>query len=78
MATGNSFKAKDELKVGGNRYAFFSLPRAEAAGLNGAGRLPYCLQILLRTGPATKTGDNVEHVLRPFGMTTFQTRVRQD
>ena len=47
MTGGNSFNAKDELHVDGKRYTYFSLPKAETAGLTGASKLPYCLQVLL-------------------------------
>ena len=59
MAGGNSYKAKDELTVGGRRYAFFSLPKAEAAGLTGAGKLPYCLQVLLENALRHEDGETV-------------------
>ncbi len=59
MTGSDSFKAKDELRVGGARYTFFSLPRAEAAGLIGAGKLPYCLQVLLENGLRHEDGETV-------------------
>ncbi|MEC9185477.1 MAG: aconitate hydratase, partial [Pseudomonadota bacterium] len=53
----NSFGAKDELQVHGERYTIWSLPKAEAAGLRGAARLPYSLQVLLEN--ALRHEDNV-------------------
>ncbi|MBT6096081.1 MAG: aconitate hydratase AcnA [Rhodospirillaceae bacterium] len=47
MSVGHTFNAKDELHVGDRHYTYFSLPKAENAGLIGAGKLPYCLQVLL-------------------------------
>ncbi|MDP7390549.1 MAG: aconitate hydratase AcnA [Alphaproteobacteria bacterium] len=53
----NSFGAEDELQVHGERYTIWSLPKAEAAGLRGAARLPYSLQVLLEN--ALRHEDNV-------------------
>ena len=51
----NSFGAKDGLQVHGDRYTIWSLPKAEAAGLRGAARLPYSLQVFWRTRSGMKT-----------------------
>ncbi len=59
MTGGNTFNAKDELDVDGKRYAFFSLPTAEAAGLTGVSRLPYCLQVLLENALRKEDGETV-------------------
>jgi len=59
MTDGNSFNAKDELRVGSTRYAFFSLSRAEAAGVTGAGKLPCCLQVLLENALRHEDGETV-------------------
>jgi len=59
MTGGNSFNAKDELNVDGKRYTYFSLPKAEAAGLTGVSRLPYCLQVLLENALRKEDGETV-------------------
>jgi aconitate hydratase len=56
----NSFNAMDELNVGDKRYAFFSLPKAAAAGLQGIERLPYCLQVLLENALRHEDGETVK------------------
>jgi aconitate hydratase len=43
----NSFDAKRELEVGGDRVAYYSLPALERAGFPRIARLPYSLKILL-------------------------------
>ena len=43
----NSFNSLDTLAVGGGRYAYFSLPKAAAAGAGAVERLPVSLKILL-------------------------------
>ena len=43
----NSFNSLDTLAVGGERYAYFSLPKAAAAGAGAVERLPVSLKILL-------------------------------
>lgn len=59
MSAHNNFNAKDELRVGDKRYTIFSLPRAEAAGVTGASKLPYCLQVLLENGLRHEDGVSV-------------------
>ena len=43
----DSFDTLDHLDIGTTRFAFRSLPRAEANGLAGIGRLPACQKVLL-------------------------------
>ncbi len=43
----DSFKTKSTLKVGARSYVYYSLPKAEKAGLKNVGRLPYSLKVLL-------------------------------
>lgn len=67
MTVQNSFQAKDSLQVGAKRYTIFSLPRAEAAGLAGVSRLPYCLQVLLENALRHEDGETV----RPANIEAF-------
>jgi hypothetical protein len=43
----DSFKCRRTLKVGKREYDYFDLKKAEAAGLDGIGRLPFSLKVLL-------------------------------
>ena len=43
----NSFQAQDTLAIGSERYAYFSLPKAAAAGAGAVEQLPVSLKILL-------------------------------
>ena len=43
----DSFKARRTLDVGGQSYAYYSLPEAERNGLQGVSRLPFSLKVLL-------------------------------
>ncbi|MEZ5828484.1 MAG: aconitate hydratase AcnA [Hyphomicrobiales bacterium] len=43
----DSFKCRRTLKVGKRDYDYFDLKEAEAAGLEGIGRLPFSLKVLL-------------------------------
>ena len=43
----DSFKCRRTLKVGKRAYDYFDLKEAEAAGLDGIGRLPFSLKVLL-------------------------------
>ncbi len=43
----DSFRTRKTLTVDGKPYEYFSLPDAEANGLNGISRLPYSLKVLL-------------------------------
>ncbi|HEX7776945.1 MAG TPA: aconitate hydratase AcnA [Parvibaculum sp.] len=47
QAPGNSFGAKQTLKVGSKTYTYYSLKTAEKNGLNGISRLPFSLKVLL-------------------------------
>lgn len=87
MTGGNSFNAKDELHVDGKRYTYFSLPKAEAAGLTGVSRLPYCLQVLLENALRKEDGETVgresieafstwaENATNPAEINFFPTRI---
>ncbi|MGB3808682.1 MAG: aconitate hydratase AcnA [Parvibaculum sp.] len=46
-AAGNSFGAKQTLKVGKRSYTYYSLKAAEKNGLSGTSRLPFSLKVLL-------------------------------
>ena len=46
-AAGNSFGAKQTLKVGKRSYTYYSLKAAEKNGLPGTARLPFSLKVLL-------------------------------
>ena len=59
MTNPNSFDARDDLVVGDRRYTIFNLKRAEAAGLCGISRLPYCLQVLLENGLRHEDGETI-------------------
>src|SRR5690606_26313455 len=59
MSNPNSFDARATLSVGGTDFTYFSLPRAEAAGLAGTSRLPYCLKVLLENVLRHEDGDTV-------------------
>ena len=43
----DSFNCRRTLKVGDTAYEYFSLPDAEANGLDGISRLPFSLKVLL-------------------------------
>ncbi|GGB32633.1 aconitate hydratase [Tistrella bauzanensis] len=43
----DSFSTRTTLTVDGKAYDYFSLPKAEAAGLEGVSRLPFSLKVLL-------------------------------
>jgi aconitate hydratase len=43
----DSFNCRRTLDVNGRSYAYFSLPEAEASGLDGISRLPFSLKVLL-------------------------------
>ena len=67
MAITNSFDALDALTVGDQRYTIFSLKRAEAAGLSGIDRLPYCLQVLLENTLRHEDGETIgRHTIEAF------------
>ena len=43
----DSFNCRRTLKVGSTSYTYFSLPDAEANGLDGISRLPFSMRVLL-------------------------------
>ncbi|MDC0384933.1 aconitate hydratase AcnA [bacterium] len=47
MKSKNSFKSLSKLNVGNKEYNYYSLPEAEKNGLEGVGRLPKSLKVLL-------------------------------
>ncbi len=47
MTSVDSFNCARTLKVGTKKYAYFSLPAAEKAGLKGISRLPFSMKVLL-------------------------------
>ena len=59
MTHPNSFNARAALSANGTDYTYFSLPQAEAAGLSGTSRLPYCLKVLLENVLRHEDGETV-------------------
>ncbi len=55
----NSFKALEKLSINGKSYQYYNLKAAEAAGLTGISKLPYCLKILLENQLRHEDGDTV-------------------
>ena len=47
MPSIDSFKTRQDLSVGRKKYAYYSLPAAEEAGLSGISRLPRSMKVLL-------------------------------
>ncbi|MGH6912266.1 MAG: aconitate hydratase AcnA, partial [Geminicoccales bacterium] len=47
MAGKNGLDASDTLSVGGRKYVYYSLPKAEKAGAGDLSRLPYSIKVLL-------------------------------
>ena len=47
MPSNDSLKTRQDLSVGRKKYAYYSLPAAEEAGLTGIGRLPRSMKVLL-------------------------------
>jgi aconitate hydratase len=47
MPSIDSFKTRQDLSVGRKKYAYYSLPAAEEAGLTGISRLPRSMKVLL-------------------------------
>ena len=45
--TKNSFKSLADITVGGKKYKYFSLDKAEQNGLDGISKLPKSLKVLL-------------------------------
>ncbi len=59
MASLDSFKCLQPLKVGSKTYAFYSLPLAEKNGLKGISRLPFSLKVLLENLLRNEDGRSV-------------------
>jgi aconitate hydratase len=59
MASLDSFKCFQPLKVGSKTYAFYSLPAAEKNGLKGISRLPFSLKVLLENLLRNEDGRSV-------------------
>ncbi|MBI2250735.1 MAG: hypothetical protein HYU61_13390, partial [Brevundimonas diminuta] len=47
MPSIDSLKTRQDLAVGRKKYAYYSLPAAEEAGLAGISRLPRSMKVLL-------------------------------
>ena len=47
MPSNDSLKTRQDLSVGRKKYAYYSLPAAEEAGLAGISRLPRSMKVLL-------------------------------
>ena len=47
MTSHDSLNTRRDLVVGDKTYAYYSLPAAEAAGLDGISRLPMSMKVLL-------------------------------
>ncbi|MBU2395819.1 MAG: hypothetical protein KKB87_00025, partial [Alphaproteobacteria bacterium] len=47
MPSVDSLKTRRDITVGRKKYAYYSLPAAEEAGLTGIGRLPRSMKVLL-------------------------------
>jgi aconitate hydratase len=68
----DSFKCRKTLTVGGQTYAYFSLPDAEKNGLAGVSRLPFSLKVLLENllrfeDGSSVTRANIEALVRWTG-----------
>ncbi|MPY76333.1 MAG: aconitate hydratase AcnA [Alphaproteobacteria bacterium] len=62
--TSTGIDARDTLSVGGKKYLYYSLPKAEKAGAGDLSRLPYSLKVLLENllrhlDGTTVTGDSI-------------------
>jgi len=55
----DSFKSRKILKVGSKSYVYFSLAAAEKNGLNGIGKLPYSMRVLLENLLRYEDGNTV-------------------
>ena len=45
----NSYNSLSDLEIGGKKYKFYSIKIAEKNGLDGVGKLPKSLKVLLVT-----------------------------
>jgi len=59
MASVDSLRTRRELVVGDKTYAYYSLRRAEEAGLSGISRLPISMKVLLENLLRNEDGDSV-------------------
>ncbi|MHB8287403.1 MAG: aconitate hydratase AcnA, partial [Caulobacteraceae bacterium] len=62
MTSKDTLKTRRDLQVGDQTYAYYSLPAAEEAGLDGISRLPVSMKVLLENllrneGPTVAAGD---------------------
>jgi len=55
----DSFKCRKTLDVDGKSYTYFSLPDAEANGLNGVTKLPFAMKVLLENLLRNEDGRSV-------------------
>ena len=58
-SSSNSFDARDVLHVTGDMFTYYSLSKAEQAGLGCVSRLPYCLKVLLENTLRHEDGETV-------------------
>ena len=59
MPSIDSFKTRQDLSVGRKKYAYYSLPAAEEAGLAGISRLPRSMKVLLENLLRNEDGRSV-------------------
>ncbi|MGV3550433.1 aconitate hydratase AcnA [Rhizobium sp.] len=55
----DSFKCRSTLVVNGKEYVYYSLPKAEAAGLAGVSKLPFSMKVLLENLLRNEDGRSV-------------------
>ena len=55
----DSFECRSTLDVDGKEYVYFSLPKAEANGLEGVSRLPFSMKVLLENLLRNEDGRSV-------------------
>ena len=55
----DSFNCRSTLSVNGKDYIYYSLPKAEAAGLAGVSKLPYSMKVLLENLLRNEDGRSV-------------------
>jgi aconitate hydratase len=61
MPSIDTLKTRRDLSVGRKKYAYYSLPAAEEAGLSGISRLPRTLKVLLENLLRNEDGAGVKH-----------------
>ena len=59
MPSIDSLKTRQDLSVGRKKYAYYSLPAAEEAGLAGISRLPRSMKVLLENLLRNEDGASV-------------------